>query len=276
MGPLIGMAGLAEAGEFFALLIGYGGLLLAGVAAALGLFARSRVAAGVALVLALAVTLTFLPWEAFRPSDGADPDVHDLVRAWRLFGWCWGVTALASVAAVVGAFGFPEKPTPAVGAILGVVVETVGAFGLLCRYGAREILVPVSETSWVASYGSCHYFAEPGDELRVKVLHVDADTERISASTRALHPDPWPSGALEPGSEYEARVVRSILRADRCSESAGYLLELLPGTFVMLHGEPPLQEGQTCPVTVVEADSATRTVSVVRKEDWSTERRPST
>jgi hypothetical protein len=90
MGPLFGMAALAEAGEAFALMICYGGLLLVGLAAGIGLFARSRIASGVALVLAFGITLLFVPWEAFRPCQSDDPDVRHWVAAWRQFGWLWG------------------------------------------------------------------------------------------------------------------------------------------------------------------------------------------
>src|SRR5262245_1091481 len=109
MGPLFAMAGLAEAGEAFAMMIGYGGILLVGFAAAIGLLAGSRISAGVALVLAFAVTLLFLPWEAFRSYQSDDPDVHHWVEAWRQFGWAWGVAVLAVVLAAVRAFGFPTR-----------------------------------------------------------------------------------------------------------------------------------------------------------------------
>jgi hypothetical protein len=109
MGLLFGMAGLAEAGEAFALMVGYGGLLLVGLAAAIGLFARSRIAAGVALTVVLVVTLLYMPWEAFRPYQSDDPDVHHWVAEWRGFGRCWSVAVAAAVLAAVRAFGFPAK-----------------------------------------------------------------------------------------------------------------------------------------------------------------------
>jgi hypothetical protein len=104
------MAGPAEAAESFVLLIGYGGLLLLGLAAGIALFARSRGAAGVALIVAFLVTLLFMPWEAFRPSQSDDPDVHYWLETWRGFGWWWGVAVAATLVATVRAFGFPAKP----------------------------------------------------------------------------------------------------------------------------------------------------------------------
>ena len=115
MVPLFGMAGLAEAGEAFALTIGYGGLLPLGLMAAVGLFSRSRAASLIALILAFIVTLMFLPWEAFRPFESNDADVHHWVAAWRGFAWWWGVAVAAALAATARAFCFPGKDSAAGG-----------------------------------------------------------------------------------------------------------------------------------------------------------------
>lgn len=152
----------------------------------------------------------------------------------------------------------------AAGDIIDVEVQTVAVFGLFCRYGEQDVLVLLPEISWVASYCSCEQFAAPGDRFRVKVLHADVDTGKVSASLKAPHPDPWSVGLLTPGTEYRARVVRFVESADRCGGGAGYLLELLPGTYVMLCGGPPLEKGQRCTVTVVESDFSKRAVRVAR------------
>lgn len=149
--------------------------------------------------------------------------------------------------------------------IVEVEVQTVAVFGLFCRYDGQEVLVLIPETSWVACFCSCHQFAAPGDRLTVKVIHVDVDSGKIAASVKAVHPDPWPGGLLAPGTEHQARVVRFVESADRCGDGPGYLLELLPGAYVMLcGGEPPLEEGRTCTVRVVESDVSRHSVRVAR------------
>src|SRR5258708_1608405 len=146
----------------------------------------------------------------------------------------------------------------AAGQVVEVEVRTVAVFGLFCRQGEQDLLVLIPETSWVASFCSCEQFAAPGDRFTVKVLHADAGSGKVSASIKAMHPDPWPGGLLAPGTEHQASVVRFVESADRCG-GPGYLLELLPGTYVMLcGGMPPLEVGQTCAVTVVESDSSNR------------------
>jgi hypothetical protein len=150
--------------------------------------------------------------------------------------------------------------------ILDVEVQSVAVFGMFCRAGAQDVLVLIPETSWVASYNSCEQFAAPGDQFRVRVLRVDAKTGQASASITALHPNPWPSGLLAPGTVHHARVVRPIERADRCGDGPGYLLELLPGAYVVLCGGPSLETGQTCTVTVVASDFSQRAVRVALTE----------
>ena len=153
----------------------------------------------------------------------------------------------------------------ATGQLVEVEVQTVAVFGLFCRHEEDEVLVQIPETSWVASYCSCQQFAAPGDRLTVKVTHVDVDTGKASASVKVVHPDPWPVGLLARGTEHQARVVRFVESADRCG-GPGYLLELLPGAYVMLCADgSPLEKDQSCCVVVLESDYPKRAVRVARK-----------
>lgn len=111
MSPLFGLAGPAEAFDALALAIGNGGLLLLGLTTAVAFVTRSRVAAGVALAVAFVVTVLFTPWEAFRPYQSDDPDVHSWVATWRTFGWWWGLAVAATLATTVLAFRYPTRPT---------------------------------------------------------------------------------------------------------------------------------------------------------------------
>jgi predicted RNA-binding protein with RPS1 domain len=145
----------------------------------------------------------------------------------------------------------------AIGDVVEVEVRTVAVFGVFCRYQEQEVLVLIPETSWVASFCSCEQFAEVGDRLTVKVIHVDARTGKIAASIKALHPDPWASGELAPGTEHCGRVVRYVEKADRCKDGSGYLVEMIPGTYVMLCADG----------LALHADA--RVVVVIRESDFS-------
>ena len=153
----------------------------------------------------------------------------------------------------------------AAGEVLDVEVLSVAPFGLFCRAEGQDVLVLIPETSWIASFCSCQQFAEPGDRFRVQVLHADVESGKVSASIRALYQDPWPYGWLAPGTEHRARVVRFIESADRCGDRPGYLLELMPGAYVVLCGSES-ESGQYCAVTVISSDFSKRAVRVALME----------
>jgi predicted RNA-binding protein with RPS1 domain len=140
----------------------------------------------------------------------------------------------------------------AIGDVVDVEVQTVAVFGVFCRYGEQEVLVLIPETSWVASFCSCEQFAKPGDRLTVKIIGVDAQKGKIAASIKALQPDPWTSGELAPGTEHRGRVVRYVEKADRCMDGPGFLIEMIPGAYVMLCANGVLLEaGQQVTVVIV-------------------------
>jgi hypothetical protein len=149
------------------------------------------------------------------------------------------------------------------GQIIEVNVQRAAVFGLFCRHEGQDVLVLIPETSWIASFGSCQQFAEPGDRLTVKVIHVDAGRGKVSATIKGRYPDSWADGSLAPGTEHRARVVRFVEKADRCGDGPGYLLELLPGAYVMLCADGlSLEKDQHCLVTIRESDFSKRAVRV--------------
>lgn len=140
-------------------------------------------------------------------------------------------------------------------------------FGLFCEYRAREILVLIPELSWIPSFASCEQVTAVGDELVVRIIYIDPQRNKIAGSVIALHPesDPW-HGAwqLDVGDVLEATVVRWIEKADRCSDSGGYLLTLRPTALVMLCGQDTgrFGSGDGCAVRVTSIDPARKKVTV--------------
>ncbi len=70
------------------------------------------------------------------------------------------------------------------------VVSSVVPFGAFVDIGGMDGLVHVSELSWRHLDDPSSLFA-PGDEVKVKVLEVDVERERISLSIKGTQPDPW-------------------------------------------------------------------------------------
>jgi ribosomal protein S1 len=109
--------------------------------------------------------------------------------------------------------------------------------------------------------------AAVGDELEVKIIHIDRERNKIAGSLVALHPesDPW-HGAwqLGVGDVLEATVVRWVEKADRCGDAGGHLLALQPAALVMLCGQEAgrFRSGKTVAVRVTAIDARQRQVTV--------------
>jgi hypothetical protein len=153
------------------------------------------------------------------------------------------------------------------GDVVRAVVRKTAVFGLFCEYGTHEILVLIPEISWIPSFASCEQVATAGDELEVKIVHIDKERNKIAGSLRALYPecDPW-SGTwqLNVGDVLKATVVRWVDQADRCGDAGAYLLALRPAALVMLCGQEAGQfrSGDGVAVRVTSIDARHRKVTV--------------
>jgi predicted RNA-binding protein with RPS1 domain len=153
------------------------------------------------------------------------------------------------------------------GDVVRAVVRKTAVFGLFCEYGTQEILVLIPEISWIPSFASCEQVAAVGDELEVKIVHIDRQRNKIAGSLRALHPesDPW-HGAwrLGVGDVLDATVVRWVEKADRCGGAGGCLLALRPAALVMLCGQEAgrFKSGDRVAVRVTEIDARHGKVTV--------------
>ena len=170
------------------------------------------------------------------------------------------------LAAMLEACG-DATPTLNPGDVVRAVVRKTAVFGLFCEYGTHEILVLIPEISWIPSFASCEQVAAVGDELEVKIVHIDRERNKIAGSLRALHPesDPW-HGAwqLGVGDVLDATVVRWVEKADRCGGAGGYLLALRPAALVMLCGQEAgrFKSGDRVAVRVTAIDARDRQVKV--------------
>lgn len=158
-------------------------------------------------------------------------------------------------------------PTLKIGDTVRVVVRKTAVFGLFCESGTHEILVLIPEISWIPSFASCEQVAVVGDELEVKVIHIDRERNKIAGSLVALHPesDPWHgTWQVGVGDVLNATVVRWVEHADRCGDAGGYLLALRPAAFVMLCGQEDgrFKGGDNVAVKIASIDARSRQVSV--------------
>ena len=153
------------------------------------------------------------------------------------------------------------------GDVVRAVVRKTAVFGLFCECRGQEILVLIPEISWIPSFASCEQVAAVGDELEVKIIHIDRERNKIAGSLCALHPesDPW-HGAWQPGvgEVLEATVVHWVEKADRCDDAGAYLLALRPAALVMLCGQEAgrFKNGEKVAMRITTIDTHQRKVMV--------------
>jgi small subunit ribosomal protein S1 len=167
------------------------------------------------------------------------------------------------------------------------VVSSVVNFGAFVDLGGMDGLVHVSELSWQhVSHPS--EVVNVGDKVKVKVLEVDTDRERISLSIRQTKEDPWDLFVrdVEPGSIIDGEVTKTVPFGAFVSVGDGVEGLVHVSEIAIHHVESPeleLSIGQQLRVKVTEVDGDRRRVSLSIKQalpeweersQWTERRRP--
>jgi small subunit ribosomal protein S1 len=117
----------------------------------------------------------------------------------------------------------------AVGAVLTGRVTSVREFGAFVDLGAGvQGLLHVSEMGW-SRVSDASQVVTPGEEITVKVLRVDDETQKIALGLKQLSADPWTTVPAT----YEVGEVRTG-RVTRLTEF-GAFVELEPGVEALAH-----------------------------------------
>jgi small subunit ribosomal protein S1 len=125
------------------------------------------------------------------------------------------------------------------GAEVTGVITNITDFGVFVDLGGVEGLIHLSELSWGRVLHP-NQIVKLGDEIKVRVLEISVERNRVALSLKRLFPNPWeqaevefPLGRIVPG------MVTSVL-------SYGAFARLDVGVEGLIHAsEMPLQEGQT-------------------------------
>jgi small subunit ribosomal protein S1 len=168
------------------------------------------------------------------------------------------------------------------------VVSSVVNFGAFVDLGGMDGLVHVSELSWrhVNHPGE---IVTVGDKVKVKVLEVDTDRERISLSIRQTAEDPWEAFArtTELGGIVDGKVTKTVPFGAFVSVGEGVEGLVHVSEIAMHHVESPeleLSLGKEVKVKVTEIDADRRRVSLSIKQalpeweersSWSENKQPS-
>ncbi|GGB51881.1 30S ribosomal protein S1 [Fictibacillus barbaricus] len=155
------------------------------------------------------------------------------------------------------------------GEIIEGKVQRLTDFGAFVDIGGVDGLVHVSQLSHNRVDNPSEVLSE-GDSVKVKVLSVDRDNDRISLSIKETLPGPWEeaSSSIKPGSVIEGTVKRIV--------AFGAFVEVAPGIEGLVHisemanrhiGNPSevVKEGQQVSVKVLDVNSQEKRMSLSMK-----------
>ncbi|MDA1632640.1 30S ribosomal protein S1 [Bacillus cereus] len=156
------------------------------------------------------------------------------------------------------------------GDVVEGTVQRLTDFGAFVNVGGVDGLVHISQISHERVEQPSEVL-EQGQKVKVKVLSVDADTQRISLSIKAAQPGPWENvaGELKAGDIREGVVKRLV--------TFGAFVEVLPGVEGLVHvsqianrhvknPSEVLEMGQEVKVKVLEVHVAEKRISLSIKE----------
>ncbi|ASF39706.1 SSU ribosomal protein S1P [Halobacillus alkaliphilus] len=156
------------------------------------------------------------------------------------------------------------------GQVIEGTVQRLTDFGAFVNLGGIDGLVHISQLSH-QHVEKASDVVEEGQTVKVKVLSVDRDNERISLSLKATQPGPWHDiqEKVKQGEVLEGTVRRLV--------SFGAFVEVFPGVEGLVHisqisnrhiGTPGevLEEGQQVQVKVLDVDGEAKRLSLSMKE----------
>jgi len=156
------------------------------------------------------------------------------------------------------------------GEIRDGTVSSVVNFGAFVDLGGMDGLVHVSELSW-QHVNHPSELVKVGDEVKIKVLEVDRDRERISLSIRQTTDDPWDvfANMHEVGDVVEGTVTKTVPFGAFVSVAEG-VEGLVHVSEIAIHRvespELELSIGQKVNVKITEKEDERRRVSLSIKQ----------
>ncbi len=164
-----------------------------------------------------------------------------------------------------------------VGDVLEGVVTSITSFGVFVDLGPIEGLVHISELSWSKNVKP-RDIVKKGSKVKVKVLSVDTEQEKVSLSIKQTEPDPWEvvGQEVKPGDRIVGRVTNTV--------DFGAFVEIKPGVEGLIHisdiswghidhPREVLKKGQEIEVQVLDVDAEQKRISLGYKQlhdPWET------
>jgi small subunit ribosomal protein S1 len=108
------------------------------------------------------------------------------------------------------------------------VIRSVRDFGAFVDLGGVDGLLHASDMSWTRN-SDIHSLVKVGDEVEVKVLKIDRETQKLNLGLKQLMPSPWDTAAdkFARGMSVKGKVTRLM--------DFGAFVELEPGVEGLIH-----------------------------------------
>jgi small subunit ribosomal protein S1 len=151
------------------------------------------------------------------------------------------------------------------------VIKNITDYGAFIDLGGIDGLLHVTDMSWGRVNHPSELF-QVGDEIKVKVLKFDAESERVSLGLKQIQPDPWVDASMRYpiGKRIEGKVVSLT--------DYGAFMELEPGieglvhvsemswTKRIKHPAKVVALGDACEAVVLDVDEVNRKISLGMKQ----------
>jgi small subunit ribosomal protein S1 len=148
-------------------------------------------------------------------------------------------------------------------------ISNIVDFGAFVDLDGMDGLIHISELSW-SHVNHPSEVLEIGQEVKVKVLDIDRERQRISLGLKQTQTDPWQQvlESYKEGDVVEGRVTKVV--------TFGAFVEILPGVeglvhiseLAQRHVENPrevVSQGDVVPVLILEVDAERRRLSLSLK-----------
>jgi small subunit ribosomal protein S1 len=166
------------------------------------------------------------------------------------------------------------------GDVVEGTISNIVDFGAFVDLEGIDGLIHISELSW-SHVNHPSEILDIGQEVRVKVLDIDRERQRISLGLKQTQSDPWQEviDSYDQGDVVEGRVTKVV--------TFGAFIEIVPGVEGLVHiseladhhVENPreiVSQGQTVRAKIIEMDAERRrlSLSLKRVEDGESTRPP--
>lgn len=157
------------------------------------------------------------------------------------------------------------------GQIVEGIVKNLTEYGAFIDLGGLDGLLHVTDMSWSRINHPSELF-RVGDQIKVKVLKFDADTERVSLGIKQMAEDPWLTvpERYQPGTVVKGKVVSlkdygAFVELEEGVEGLIHVSEM-SWTRRIKHPSKMVAMGDTIEAVVLEIDTVNKRISLGMKQ----------